>query len=173
MYASPEQRDADIETSTQQSPADLRHDVTATAAVLDQAFAGLTEAAWDARVRVRQGQPVSARLLPCLRVREVWLRAVDLDAGADLAAAPAALLDELVAHITTWLSGEPACPQVELRVADRDATWRLGASSGTDERPAVAAVEGTAAELVLWLAGRTDGSAVRAAGPPPPLPRWL
>ena len=48
-----------------------------------QAFAALDGAAWDARVRVRQGDEVPARVLPWLRVRELWLHAVALgDTGA-------------------------------------------------------------------------------------------
>ena len=173
MYAGPEQRDADIESSARQSPAALRHDVTATAAVLDQALDALTGPAWDAPVGVRQGQQVAARLLPWLRVREVWLHAVDLDAAVDLSAAPPPLLDELVADITARLSTEPSCPRVGLRLVDRDVTWPLGSPAGPGGQQAATTVEGSAADVVLWLAGRSDGARLRTPGPLPALPRWL
>lgn len=184
MYASPEQRDADIERTSGQPAADLRHDVAATAADLDVAFGALDGGAWDARVRVRQGTEVAARVLPWLRAREVWLHAVDLDVGADLAGAPVLLLDELARDVAGGLSRRDGCPALSLRPTDRDEVWRLGGSDGSpdgspvaspgedpgDDRPAVA---GPAAELVLWLAGRSDGSTLDAEQPLPPLPAWL
>ncbi|MFC3689802.1 maleylpyruvate isomerase family mycothiol-dependent enzyme [Aquipuribacter hungaricus] len=171
MYADAQQRDADIAASAQQAPADLRHDVAATAAELEQAFAALDGAAWDARVRVRQGDEVPARVLPWLRVRELWLHAVDLDAGADLAGAPGPLLDELAADLTATLSRRDGCPAVELRPRDRPGPWHLGEDPDDGARTTV---EGSAADLVVWLAGRGGGAGVTAAsGPLPALPAWL
>ena len=122
-------------------------------------------------MRVRQGTEVTARVLPWLRAREVWLHAVDLDAGAGLAGAPEELLDELVADVVGGLSRAEGCPVLELRAADRPGTWRLGAPD--DEDVARPAVEGEVADLVLWLAGRSDGSALTAPRPLPALPAWL
>jgi maleylpyruvate isomerase len=171
MYLSPEQRDADIEASARKQPGDLRHDVASTAADLAQAFDALEGAAWDALVRTRQGPPVPARVLPWLRAREVWLHAVDLATGADLAGAPADLLDELAHDITGGLSRQDGCPTVELRPSDRDGSWQLG--RGHDDSGRRPAVEGSAADLVLWLAGRADGAALTSDGPLPVLPAWL
>ncbi len=170
MYAGPEQRDADIDATSQQAPADLRHDVAATAAELEQAFDALSEETWDARVRVRQGTGVTARVLPWLRVREVWLHAVDLDAGAGLDGAPDGLLDELAGDIVPALGRADGCPAVELRPTDRDGVWSLGPRG---DGPSPVVVQGGAAALVLWLAGRSDGTGLTAPEPLPVLPPWL
>lgn len=188
MYGSHEQRDADIEHSSRQPPAELRHDVATTAADLEQVFDALEDSAWGARVRVRQGTEVAARVLPWLRAREVWLHAVDLDVGADLGGAPEDLLDELAADIVAGLSRQDGCPALELRPSDRDLTWRLGAHDGqaapasttpasmtpaAPPAPTPPTVMGSAAALVEWLAGRSDGSALTSAAPLPTLPAWL
>jgi maleylpyruvate isomerase len=110
-------------------------------------------------------------VLPWLRAREVWLHAVDLGTGADLAGAPADLLDELAHDITGGLSRQDGCPVLELRPSDRDSSWQLGA--GHDDAGGPVSVQGSAADLVLWLAGRSDGAGLTSAGPLPVLPAWL
>ncbi len=172
MYASPEQRDADIAAGATQAAPDLRRDLAATAADLDRAFEALDASTWDARIRVRQGSEVSARVLPWLRVREVWLHAVDLDVGTDLSAAPADLLDELATDMLTSLSARDGCPVVELRPTDRGHVWQLGGATAGAAAPATT-MQGSAADLVTWLAGRSDGSTLTADGPVPSLPDWL
>lgn len=179
MYAGPEQRDADIETSARRPAPELRHDVAATAADLEQALDALDDTGWQARVSVRQGQEIQALLLPWLRTREVWLHAVDLDVGADLAAAPQPLLDELADDIGTQLSKDPACPAVELRPTDRSpgTTWQIGGEGRRDGDHDIdggaLSVQGRTSDLVLWLAGRSDGTPLRGSGPLPTLPDWL
>ena len=98
-----------------------------------------------------------------MRVREVWLHAVDLAAGSTFADLPAALVDTLLDDVTGTLSTRPGCPAVRLVPTDRPATWTLGpAGAGT---PTV--VEAPAADLLAWTTGRaTRPEAV-------PLPPWL
>ncbi|MGJ7440761.1 maleylpyruvate isomerase N-terminal domain-containing protein [Aquipuribacter sp. MA13-6] len=132
MYPDPATREADIERTAQQPPAALRRDLSASAADLDQALAGLDEPAWQATVRAgAAGREVRATVLPWLRVREVWLHRVDLDepgtdGAAVLGAAPPALLDELLADVTGTLSADPACPRLLLEADDRDVVVPLG-----------------------------------------------
>ncbi len=61
------------------TPDALRADVHGTA----DAFAAKIDAheAWDARVRTAQGRDIPASNVPWMRTCEVWLHAVDLDAG--------------------------------------------------------------------------------------------
>lgn len=169
MYASAEQRDAEIASTATEPPAELRHLLAATAAELDQAFEAMGEQGRQATVRTRQGRPIRGSVLPWLRVREVWLHAVDLrPEGVEvLAAAPAGLVDELVADVTTTLARDPACPSLELRASDRDEPWQLGDGAPT-------AVSGTAAQLLLWLTGRGDGTDLQVDAPRlPAVPAWL
>lgn len=170
MYASAEQRDAEIADTATEPPAELRHLLATTAAELDQAFEAMGEQGRQATVRTRQGRAIRGGVLPWLRVREVWLHAVDLDVGGRdaLQEAPAELVDELVTDVTATLARDAACPALELRATDRDEPWQLG-----DEPRAT--VSGSAAQLLLWSTGRSDGDGlhVEGAADPPTLPVWL
>jgi maleylpyruvate isomerase len=94
-----------------------------------------------------------------MRIREVWLHAVDL--GATVDDLPAGVVDLLLDDVTGALSGMDGCPALELVAADRERSWRLG------EVPPTATVTATAADLAGWVTGRVAG------GSRPALPRWL
>ncbi|SHK44689.1 maleylpyruvate isomerase [Pseudonocardia thermophila] len=167
MYSSPEARNADIERSATYPIAQLRSDLIRTADELDATFAALDLIAWRATVRNAQGLDISASELPWLRVREVWLHAVDLDAGARMEDIPDAVVDALLDDVTRTLSAKDDCPAAELIPTDRDRTWPLGLGGGT-------AIHGTAAGLLGWLTGRTSSAALLAMqGEVPKVPRWL
>ena len=102
-----------------------------------------------------------------MRVREVWLRAVDLDAGARLGDLPAEVIDTLLDDVTASLSARDGCPAVRLEPADRDRYWQFGPGGGTPARS-------TAAGLLGWLTGRDRD--IRVTTPYnrlPAIPRWL
>jgi maleylpyruvate isomerase len=162
MYPSREARAADIAASAEHPPERLRAELTATAAELDAALAALTPEQWRAEVRSALGRPLPAAQVPWMRIREVWLHAVDLDAGAGVADLPDGVLDLLLDEVTATLSATDGCPTAELAPTDRDRRWRLGADDGP---PVVAA---PAATLVGWLTGR----ATTLPGAPA-LPAWL
>ncbi|MBT2674448.1 maleylpyruvate isomerase family mycothiol-dependent enzyme [Streptomyces sp. ISL-14] len=146
MYADREQRAAEIESSAALGPDVLRADLKSTAAELDEALtamAALGATAWRAEVKSALGRTVPAAEIPWMRVREVWLHAVDLAAGATFADLPADLVDTLLDDVTTTLSTRPGCPVVRLIPTDRSATtWHLGPA--TPERPDLVA-------LPAWL----------------------
>jgi len=160
MYPSREARAADIAASAGHPPQRLRAELTATAADLDTALAALTPEQWQAQVRSALGRPLPAAQVPWMRIREVWLHAVDLDAGADVADVPDGVVDLLLDEVTTTLSAADGCPAATLAPTDRDRSLRLGGAAG----PVVAA---PAATLVGWLTGRTT---LPDAPKPPP---WL
>ena len=178
MYPSRDARAADIAASAAHPPERLRAELSATAAELDAALVALTPAQWQAEVRSALGRPLPAAQVPWMRIREVWLHAVDLDAGAEVADLPDGVLDLLLDEVSATLSAIDGCPAVELVATDRrfpigsdghpaptDRRWRLGPAGLDGSAPVVAA---PAAALVGWPTGRT---------PPPPgapeLPRWL
>ena len=181
MYVDEAQRDREIETSSQQQAAALRDDLRATAAGLEAAFDGLDERAWSAEVRNRQGQQMGASVLPWLRVREVWLHSVDLGvdpgAGPGLDGAPDDLVDELLADVSGGVSRQEGCPAVLLAPDDRERTWPLGPDRS--DGGSVPTVRGPAGALLVWLAGRSDGTGLHATTPDgyvtavPTLPAWL
>jgi maleylpyruvate isomerase len=160
MYAHREQRAADIETSAKRPGEVLRAELVSTAAALDDALGELDETAWRAGVRSALGRPIPGAEIPWMRVREVWLHAVDL--GAPVTVLPAGVVDALLDEVTGTLSGREGCPATLLEPTDRDRTWRLG-----PDDPAAPVVRGSAAELVGWVTGRVH----RADAPA--LPDWL
>jgi maleylpyruvate isomerase len=175
MYAGREERAAEIESSAQAPVEALRRELVITADELDAALAALDDAAWWAEVRSALGRAIPAAEVPWMRVREVWLHAVDLDAGAGVTELPPEVVDALLDDVTATLSSREGCPAARLAPVDRDRTWRLGPEP--DERSVE--VRGGAAYVLGWLVGRTAGAgldAVDAGGAPaavPAAPRWL
>jgi maleylpyruvate isomerase len=163
MYASPEARAAEIEASAALPAGELRADVAATAARLVSALAELPEDRYGVRVRGASGRELAAAAVPWLRVREVWLHGLDLDAGASPAELPAGVVDELLDDVTRTLPAKPGCPAARLVATDRATGWHL---TPPDRSPPTT-VTATAAELATWLTGRHTLPGT------PPLPTWL
>ena len=165
MYASAEQRDADIEAGAGRSADELRADLRESARRFDDAATALDDEQWTARVRTRAGREITAAEVPWLRVREVWLHAVDLDVGVPLDDIPAAIAWRLVEEVAKWMSGR-IDTSVELTAAGRP-PLRVGTGSAGGE------LTGSAQQLAGWLTGRCDTAGLLAAGTIPVLPDWL
>lgn len=170
MYASLEQRAADIQSAATLPPSTLRRDLASTAARLEDALAAFDDTTWHAQVRSALGRAIPAAEIPWMRVREVWVHAVDLAAGATFADFPVEVADAMLDDVTDTISGRPECPSVRLAPVDRDRTWRLGA---TDREPAE--VTAPAADLLAWVTGREAGAGLGADGGSAglALPPWL
>lgn len=108
-------------------PRTLRVNHDSTAADLDKGLDGLDTTGWEATVRSAPGRQIQATEIPWLRVREVWLHAVDLDAGHTIAGFPRGSVHALLDDVTTGLSAKPGCPAVSLQATDTDHVWSLGA----------------------------------------------
>jgi maleylpyruvate isomerase len=168
MYPDRETRAAEIEASAGAPAEVLRRELVSTAGDLDAALAALDERSWRATVRSALGRPLPAAEVPWMRIREVWLHAVDLAAGVELSDIPGQVVDALLDDATAMLSARDGCPSAVLAPADREQSWQLG-EPGT---PVV--VSGPAAAVMGWLIGRTDGTGVTATGGPLPVPPpWL
>lgn len=168
MYAGPQQRNADIEDSAAYPADRLRRELSATADALDVALAALDDRTWRAQVRSAQGRDIPATEIPWMRVREVWLHAVDLGSGAGVADLPPGVVDTLLDDVVTALSDKDGCPSATLAATDRDRTWTLGPGEATVQ------VHGPAASLLGWLTGRSGGGSLTALGGDLPTPpRWL
>lgn len=165
MYASAEQRAAEIERGAARGEADLRDWVSASAARLDADLDALSPRQWQATVRTATGREVPAGTIPWLRAREVFVHAVDLDAGLGFARLPEDFLHELIGDIVALRSDRAGQQAMRLRTADGAAAWRI---RGEGDPVGVTAA---LAELAGWLTGRAsapvDDPAVR------PLPPWL
>jgi maleylpyruvate isomerase len=144
MYSSPEQRNADIETGATRPPAVLRSWFHEEAGALAADLGRLTDEQWRARVRTAQGRDVPALEIPWLRAREVMVHAVDLDTGVTF--------DDL--------------PEDFLTALEADIRGKRGADAPD--------VEGSLADRVGFLAGRTTGGVTaRDGAPAPDLAAWL
>lgn len=171
MYASPEQRDADITDGARRPAGELRAWVASSADALAGDLATLPEPAWDAQVITAQGITRSAAEIPWMRAREVFVHAVDLACGADFADQPAAFLGALLDDVTARREAVGTGPALVVSATDTGARWQVaGAGAPT-------AVSAPLAVLAAWLTGRPASSASAASASAlrdaPALPPWL
>lgn len=170
MYASPEQRNADIEAGSSRPVGELRDWYAVSAAALAADLDALDEEQWENLVRTAQGRTVAATEVPWMRAREVMVHAVDLGTGVQFDDLPEGFLLDLVDDIVPKRSSTPDHPALVLREEGTGRTWAV-ATPGPDAPE----VTGTAAQLAAYLAGRADGSALSTAdgAASPTLPPWL
>ncbi len=179
MYATAQTRDDDIAKWRSADAVALLGHVGHTRQALDEAVSTLPDSAWDHEVRTNSGRIVKASAVPWMRAREVYIHAVDLNAGTSIADVPADIRTALVDEVVQLLSGKPDCPVLDLRAGERH--WQLGgaADSEADGRPIAGSdldgrrIEGADTTLLAWLIGRSGGECLSSAGPLPVLPRWL
>lgn len=163
MYASAEARDADIERDAPRGLdaqlADLRESAARFRA------AGDAPADWTRTVELRNGVTDSASRVPFRRWIEVELHHVDLGIGYELEDLPAEFTDREIDFLAKRFAGHEEVPSTGLS-AGNGRVWTTG--GGAEGGPVQ--VEGTAADLLGWLAGRRDGSGLTTNGPLPKLP---
>jgi len=164
MYASPEQRDADIAAGAARPASELRAWVRASAAALASDLDGLGESpAWDATVITAQGLTRSASEIPWMRVREVYIHAVDLAAGTSFGDLPAGFLTALLDDVTARRSAKGGGSALAVAASDTGGRWEV---AGTG---APVPVTAPLAALAAYLTGRPAPDVSSA----PPLPAWL
>ncbi|MQA16335.1 MAG: maleylpyruvate isomerase family mycothiol-dependent enzyme [Pseudonocardiaceae bacterium] len=169
MYASPEARNAEIEAGAGRPHAEQLDDLRRCAARFAETAGRLQPSHWEATVRTAQGRDVPASAIGWMRVREVWLHLVDLDAGADIDVLPDDIAAALVRDVAGWMDSRIE-QGVALRLGDdTDAAPVVFGPSGA----APVAVSGPVPELVGWLTGRSPGTRLTAPDGLPELPRWL
>ncbi|MYX42493.1 maleylpyruvate isomerase family mycothiol-dependent enzyme, partial [Streptomyces sp. SID89] len=117
-------------------------------------------------VELRNGVTDSASRVPFRRWVEVELHHVDLGIGYELEDLPEEFKEREIDFLAERFGGHKDVPSTELRTED----GRIRTTGGGAEGGPVA-VEGAAADLLGWLAGRRDGSGlVVKGGPLPSLP---
>ncbi|MFJ8190196.1 maleylpyruvate isomerase family mycothiol-dependent enzyme [Streptomyces sp. NPDC096094] len=163
MYVSGEARDADIERDAPR-PLDAQlTDVRESAARFQDASAALAD--WSRTVELRGGVTDSASRLPFRRWVEVELHHVDLDIGYELEDLPAEFTERETDFLAARFAGHPDVPPT--RLTDGTRAWSTGREAAGPE----VTVTGPPADLLGWLAGRREGTALSAEGGPlPPLP---
>ncbi len=171
MYESAEARAAAIETGASRPVADLVADVQESSARFGAAIADVPDEGWEFVVRTGPGAggpPVPARRVMWLRLREVEIHHVDLDAGYTAANWPAQFVARALREAIRALGRRD---DVAPFTAVVDGTpERVGTGGSTT-------VRGPAPAVLAWLTGRStgDGLAVEPSGALPTIPAgaWL
>ncbi|MEU6475807.1 maleylpyruvate isomerase family mycothiol-dependent enzyme [Streptomyces sp. NPDC047017] len=157
MYVSAEVRDADIERGAARPLAAQLADVRESAARFQAT--GDTPADWSRTVELRNGVTDSASRVPFRRWAEVELHHVDLGIGYELEDLSAEFTERETDFLAARFTGHEDVPPTELRAED-GRTWTTGGGA----EGATVAVEGTAADLLGWLAGRREGFGLTVKG---------
>jgi maleylpyruvate isomerase len=163
MYASAEQRDADIAAGAALPAAELRAWLASSAVALAADLDALPAGAWDAKVITAQGLTRSASEIPWMRDREVYIHAVDLAAGTTFADLPEEFLTALLDDVTARRSAKGGGPALAVAATDTGHSWEVTG------RGAPVPVSAPLADLAAYLTGR-PAPALPAA---PRLPAWL
>jgi maleylpyruvate isomerase len=164
MYASPAAREAGIAAGAELPPADLRSWLASASAALAADLDALGDGpAWDATVITAQGLTRPAREIPWMRVREVYLHAVDLAAGMGFADLPEGFLTALLDDVTVRRSANGGGPALIAAATDTGDRWEV---AGTGVPVPVSAA---LSDLAAWLTGRPAPALAGA----PVLPPWL
>ena len=169
MYASPEVRGTAIEAAVDHPMPKLLAELRASAERLDTAVGSMPEASWAARVLTAQGRSVPAADVPWMRVREVWLHAIDLLAGSGFEAVPAELAVALVRDIARTIGAKNRGAGFVVAVEAEGTRIDIP----VDQEPAEQTVRGTAIDLLAWLSGRDTSVPLFTNGDLPTLPKWL
>jgi maleylpyruvate isomerase len=168
MYASSEQRAADIAAGAAAPPAALRDLVISSSVDLEADLDSLPLDAWSAQVITAQGLTRYAAEIPWMRAREVYIHAVDLDAGIAFTDLPASFLAALLDDIASRRSSAGDGPALDLTALETGASWQV-----TGNGPRVS-VHAPLATLAGWLSGRPVTGLTDSSGQPvPELPAWL
>jgi maleylpyruvate isomerase len=162
-YPSPEARAADIEAGARRDTAIIAADFATAVRQLADQLAATPVQTWSATVDLGRGGPTTADVIMAARLGEVELHHHDLGADAGIE-----LLDDTQAlHVLRAL--------LRSYVRTRAVGGMILEPNGAD--PIVIGdggprVAGSAVDLVGWLSGRQDGTALRVAGSLPELPSW-
>ncbi len=168
MYDSDESRDTDIADLADAPASELRARLLAATECFDRAVESMPVTQWTSRIeRTPGGQTFTARMVPSMRLREVEIHHVDLDAGYSCTDWPAEFAALVLETLTHRSYPEP------FRVLARDLaqTWDYGAVAATTA--VNSNVSGESHQLAWWLTGRGDGSALTVDQDQlPEVPAW-
>lgn len=157
MYVSGEARDADIERDAPR-PLDVQlTDVRESAARFQEA--GAAPADWTRTVELRNGVTDSASNVPFRRWAEVELHHVDLGIGYELEDLPEEFVEREIDFLAERFAGHRNVPSTGL-ITSEGRIWTTGSSA----EGGPIGVRGTAADLLGWLAGRREGTALHVEG---------
>jgi maleylpyruvate isomerase len=161
MYASQQERDAEIEAGARRPAEAQATDNLESAVRLAAMLTALGPEHADVLVqRVPGGPAIAVGMVPFMRLRELVFHHVDLDAGFLFDQVAPDVVDLFLSEAVERLRTHDDAPSVRLATPEGQ-TWVVGGGATL--------VTGRPAGLLLWVArGRTDD--VTIDGPPPTLP---
>lgn len=166
MYASTQQRDAEIADGATLPDRALVNLFKHSEVHLNVEWRDLPDHAWDAPVRTAQGRTVPARETAWMRTREVWIHAVDLDNGGTFRDFPPELLTRLTDDVVAAWHRRDEHVDLTLTPTDHDEPTVIGDGTGPS-------ITGRQADLVQWLTGRGAHRLTTTTDALPTLPRWF
>ncbi|WP_372347063.1 maleylpyruvate isomerase family mycothiol-dependent enzyme [Streptomyces sp. KL116D] len=168
MYVSADARDADIARDAPRGLREQVEDVHDTAEGFQRL--GAVDADWSRTVELRNGVTDSASRVPFRRLAEVELHHVDLGIGYELEDLPEEFTFREIDFLAERFGGHKDVPSIAL-VTDSGRVWSRADGFGTgnwttgggaDGGPL--AVRGRPADLLGWLCGRREGTALTVDG---------
>ncbi len=164
MYANSETRDAEIERDAPRPLAEHLSDLRTSGA----RFLAAAEAPadWSRTVTLRNGVTDSASRVPFRRWVEIELHHVDLGVGHELEDLPEEFVTRENDFLAERFAGHPDVVPTTAFTEDGQ-LWTTGGGA----KGAPVTVRGSAADILGWLCGRRDGSALTVTdGSLPALP---
>jgi maleylpyruvate isomerase len=166
MYVSGEARDADIERDAPRPLEDQLTDLRESARRFQEAAA--VPADWSRTVELRNGVTDAASRVPFRRWIEVELHHVDLGIGYELEDLSEEFTQREINFLTERFRDHPAVPAVTIKQDDGRLLFTGAVKGLTSEQLESGShtlmVTGRQADLLGWLAGRRDGTALRVEG---------
>ncbi|MBF4767905.1 maleylpyruvate isomerase family mycothiol-dependent enzyme [Nocardioides agariphilus] len=167
MYVSDERRAADIEELAVAERAELRERFLAGTTLVPDAVDRLPDEFWtETFERTPGGRRIRFAAIPGMRLREVEIHHVDLDAGFS----PTGWSDAFAAHlIDAMVKRAPSHESFRVLATDLATTWVIG----DDPDETGTAVSGPAGDLAWWLTGRPPADSLTSTtGALPPVKAW-
>jgi maleylpyruvate isomerase len=165
-YPSVAARAAAIEEGANRPAAVLVADVGATATAFAGAAAAMRPGDWQHLVTWTIGGQTAAQHVVRSRLGEVLIHHVDLDLGYGPGTWPTAFVREILPTIVRRLTERALAPlSAQLTATDTGRSFQIGGQVAEQ-------INGTEAELMAWLLGRSDGAGLDRdkPGPLPPIP---
>lgn len=166
MYASVEERTAEIERRAALAWTELLAEARSCAESLRPALEQLTEPLAARTLRLGSGAEIHAWELPAVRIREIEIHRVDLGAEYRPVDWTPAFTVRTLDQVVPFFRSRREVPAQYLRCTDTGRCWQVG-DGGPD-------LLGTEADLLAWLLGRAHPGVHTADGAPlPAAPAWV
>jgi maleylpyruvate isomerase len=167
MYAGGQAgRAAEIEAGVDRHIGDVRLDISDSAERLLGAFADFPDEGLTRELVFGAGTAVFGWEIPLIRIREIEIHHVDVDAGYTPAHWSEEFANRTLDQLAPFFRDERDMPVGRLTASDSDRTWEVAAAGP--------ALTGPTNALLAWLTGRSSGDGLQldTGDPVPVAPTW-